>query len=191
MVITCDIDGCINDLVDKTLEMYNAEANKHIQVSDIVSYNFYDCLPREDAEGICKLFKRKELWDSLSPAHDSQAGLKTLIDRGHMVYLATATDPYNFMYKMDWLGRYFPFINPDNVIRVMDKSLLNTDVLIDDCLSNLTKSICERIVIDHYWNRDSSKDYAYDIHRAYDFKDVVNIIDVIERRDKEWEMNNM
>ena len=42
MVITCDIDGCINDLVDKTLEMYNAEANKHIQVSDIVSYNFYD-----------------------------------------------------------------------------------------------------------------------------------------------------
>ena len=191
MVITCDIDGCINDLVDKTLEMYNAEANKHIQVSDIVSYNFYDCLHREDAEGICKLFKRKELWDSLSPAHDSQAGLKTLIDRGHMVYLATSTDPCNFVYKMDWLERYFPFINLDNVIRIMDKSLLNTDVLIDDCLGNLTKSICERIVIDHYWNRDSSKDYAYDIHRAYDFKDVVNIIDDIERRDKEWEMNNL
>ena len=106
-----------------------------------------------------------------------------------MVYLATATDPCNFVYKMDWLERYFPFINPDNVIRIMDKSLLNTDVLIDDCLSNLTKSICERIVIDHFWNRDSSKDYAYDIHRAYDFGDVINIINDIERRDKEWESN--
>ena len=43
MRIACDIDGCINNLVDKTLEMYNDEANRHIQVSDIVSYNFYDC----------------------------------------------------------------------------------------------------------------------------------------------------
>ena len=96
MKIIVDIDGCINDLVDKTLAMYNAETNKNIQVSDIVSYNFYDCLPKEDAEGICKLFKRKELWNSLSPAHNSQVGLKTLIDRGHKVYLATATDPCNF-----------------------------------------------------------------------------------------------
>ena len=191
MKIIVDIDGCINDLVDKTLAMYNAETNKNIQVSDIVSYNFYYCLPKEDAEGICKLFKRKELWNSLSPAHNSQVGLKTLIDRGHKVYLATATDPCNFSYKIDWLKQYFPFISSDNVIRIMDKSLLNTDVLIDDCLDNLTKGIFERIVIDHPWNRDSSKDYAYDIHRAYDFKDVVSIIDEIERRDKEWEMSNL
>ena len=191
MRIMVDIDGCINNLVDRALEMYNAEANKQIQVSDIVTYNFYDCLPKEDADGICELFKRKELWDSLSPAHNSQAGLKTLIDRGHKIYLATATDPNNFAYKTEWLCAYFPFIDINNVIRIMDKSLLNVDVMIDDCLDNLTKGIYERIVIDHPWNRDSSKDYSYDIHRAYDFKDVVNIIDDIERRDKEWEINNL
>ena len=38
MIIACDIDGCINDLVDKTLEMYNAEAGKNIKISDITTY---------------------------------------------------------------------------------------------------------------------------------------------------------
>ena len=69
MRIACDIDGCINNLVDKTLEMYNAETGKNIQISDITAYNFYDCLPKDDADGIIRLFQRKDLWDSLSPAH--------------------------------------------------------------------------------------------------------------------------
>ena len=189
MRIACDIDGCINNLVDKTLEMYNAETGKNIQISDITAYNFYDCLPKDDADGIIRLFQRKDLWDSLSPAHNSQKGLKTLINRGYKVYLTTATDPNNFAYKTEWLRAYFPFIDINNVIRIMDKSLLNVDIMIDDCLDHLTKNICERIVIDHPWNRDSSKDYAYDIHRAYDFGDVINIIDDIERRDKEWTNN--
>lgn len=189
MRIACDIDGCINNLVDKTLEMYNAETGKNIQISDITAYNFYDCLPKDDADGIIRLFQRKDLWDSLSPAHNSQEGLKTLINRGHKVYLATSTDPNNFAYKTEWLRAYFPFINMNNVIRIMDKSLLNVDIIIDDCIDNLKKSMCERIVIDHPWNQGRSTDYAYDIHRAYDFRDVINIIDEIERRDKEWENN--
>ena len=186
-VIACDIDGCINNLVDKTLEMYNAETGKNIQISDITTYNFFDCLPRRDAEGICELFKKQELWESLSPAHGSQAGLRTLIEHGHRVLLATATHHCNFAYKVDWLQKYFPFIQSDNVIRIMDKSLLNVDVIIDDCLDNLKKGICEKIVIDHPWNQGESTAYAYDIHRAYNFKDVVNIINEIERRNEEWE----
>lgn len=189
MRIACDIDGCINNLVDKTLEMYNAETGKNIQISDITAYNFYDCLPKDDADGIIRLFQRKDLWDSLSPAHNSQKGLKTLINRGYKVYLTTATDPNNFAYKTEWLCAYFPFIDMNNVIRIMDKSLLNVDIIIDDCIDNLKKSMCERIVIDHPWNQGKSTDYTYDIHRAYDFRDVINIIDEIERRDKEWENN--
>lgn len=187
MRIAVDIDGCINNLVDRTLEIYNSETNKQIQASDIIAYNFYDCLPKEDADDIMQLFKRKDLWDSLTPANNAQEGLKALIDRDHMIYLATATDPNNFVYKIEWLNRYFPFIDTNNVIRIMDKSLLNVDVMIDDCLDNLKRGIYEKIIIDHFWNQGKSTDYAYDIHRAYNFKDVVNIIDEIEKRDKEWE----
>lgn len=186
MVIISDIDGCINDLVDKTLSMYNSETGKNIKLDDITAYNFYDCLPKEDADGIIRLFERKELWDSLSLVNDAQWGLKTLIKSGHRVYLTTATHPCNFAYKVDWIKKYFPFINPDNIIRIMDKSLIQADIIVDDCLDHLISSVWHRIVIDHPWNRNDIKDYTYDIHRATNFRDVVNIVNEIERSEEEW-----
>ena len=187
MIIICDIDNLINNLAEKTIEVYNSCTNKDIQFSDITSYNFYDCLPKEDADGIVSLFKKKSLWDSLKPLEGSQGGLKKLIKKGHRVYLATATDPVNFEWKIDWLKQYFPFISEDNVIRIMDKSLLKADVIVDDCLDNLIGNFAERVVLDYPWNQNELKDYAYSIRRAYTFNDIVNIINDIEKEMKKWE----
>ena len=187
MIICFDIDNTINDLTEKTITLYNARTNKNIQMSDITTYNFYDCLSKEDADGIVALFKEKELWDSLKPLPYSQEALKKLIKQGHRIFLATATDPVNFEWKCEWLSRYFSFIPTDNIIRIMDKSLLKIDVMVDDHLSNLTSNICERVCLDYDWNRSTSKDYAFDIRRAYSWHDIVNIINDIERRMKQWE----
>jgi 5'(3')-deoxyribonucleotidase len=186
MIIVCDIDNLINNLAEKTIEIYNSRNDKNIQISDIISYNFYDCLSKEDADGIVSLFKNKSLWDSLKPLEGSQNGLKQLIKKGHKVYLATATDPINFEWKIAWLKQYFPFIPEDNVIRIMDKSLLKTDVLIDDCLDNLINNLAERVVLDYSWNHNELKDYAYSIRRAYCRSDIVNIINNIEKEMKKW-----
>ena len=187
MIIVCDIDNLINNLAEKTIEIYNHRNNKNIQYSDIISYNFYDCLPREDADGIVSLFKEKSLWDSLKPLEGSQNGLKQLIKKGHQIYLATATDPINFEWKIAWLKQYFPFIPEDNVIRIMDKSLLKADILIEDCLDNLISSFSERVILDYPWNHNELKDYAYSIRRAYGWTDIVNIISTIEKEMKKWE----
>lgn len=187
MIIVCDIDNCINDLTKKAIDTYNFRTGKDIKLSELVSYDFSKCLTQEDAVGICELFKDKELWDSLEPTHDSQWGLKTLINDGHEVYLATATLPENFPWKVEWIAKYFPFIDTQNIICIQNKKLLKCHIMIDDCLDNLTSNICERIVIDHPWNRNKEKEYVYDIHRAYSFKDVINIIKNIERKDKEWQ----
>ena len=87
---------------------------------------------------------------------------------------------------MEWLNKYYSFFNHKNVIRIMDKSLLKTDVMIDDCLENLTNNICERICIDQPWNRNPAKDYTYDIYRVNNWSNVPNVINAIERNDKEW-----
>lgn len=187
MILVFDIDGVLNNLMEKTLELYNSKSGKHIQISNIISYNFYDCLPREDADGIISLFKEKSLWDSLKPLEGSQNGIRQLIKKGHQIYLATATNPINFEWKIAWLKQYFPFIPEDNVIRIMDKSLLKADVIIDDCLDNLIGSFAERVVLDYPWNHNELKDYAYSIRRAYTFNDIVNIINNIEKEMKKWE----
>lgn len=186
MIIVCDIDNILNNLAEKTIEMYNSRSNKNIQFSDIVSYNFYDCFPKEDADGIVSLFKDKSLWDSLKPLEGSQNGLKQLIKRGHQIYLATATDPVNFGWKLLWLKQYYPFIPEDNVIRIMDKSLLKADVLIDDCLDNLISSFAERVCLDYPWNHNELKDYAYGIRRAYRWSDIINIINTIDKEMKKY-----
>lgn len=187
MIIVCDIDNILNNLAEKVIEIYNLYAKKNIQFSDITSYNFYDCLPREDADCIFSLFKEKELWDSLKPLDGSQNNLKKLIKKGHQVYLATATDPINFEWKIAWLKQYFPFIPEDNVIRIIDKGLLKADVIIDDCIDNLIISFAERVCLDYPWNHNELKDYAYGIRRAYNWSDINNIINNIEKEMKKWE----
>lgn len=187
MIIACDIDNILNDLTEKTLEVYNSRSGKNIQLVDIVTYSFCDCLPHKDAEGIVSLFKEKALWDSLRPLPDSQRALKQLIKQGHQIYLATATDPVNFEWKIEWLKQHFSFIPSDNVIRIMDKSLLKVDVLIDDCLDNLISSFTDRVCLDYPWNQSASKDYVYNIRRAFGWNGIVNIINNIEKEMKEWE----
>ena len=187
MIIMCDIDEILNDLVPKTLTMYNAQSGKDIQISDLTSYKWNECLPEEDSNAMIALLNDKALYDTFEPLPDSQWGLKTLINQGHDVYLATATPFNNFAWKVEWVEKYFPFVDIRNIICIRNKGLLKCDVMIDDCLANLTSNICERVVLDYPWNRSTSKDYAYDIHRCYNWVDIVNTINELERKEKEWE----
>lgn len=187
MIIMCDIDDVLNDLIPKTLALYNSRTGKNIQFEHLTEYSFYDCLSPEDANGIIELFKEKKLWDSLRPLPGAQKGLRTLINHGHSVYLATATLPETFPWKIDWLKKYFSFINADNVIRIKNKGLLNCDIMIDDNLDQLASNICERIVLNYPWNQNDSKDYVYSLNRASNWKEIVNFVNDIERKNKEWD----
>lgn len=187
MTIMVDIDGVLNDITQKALALYNSRSGKNLQMSDITTYTLSECLSKEDADGICALFKEKDFWDSLNPMPGSQMALQKLMKRGHVVYMATATDPVNFEWKCDWARKFFSFVPTDNIIRIMDKSLLRTDIMIDDHLDNLIGNICDRIVLDYPYNRSQGKDFAYGINRAHNWKEIVNIINDIERKNKEWE----
>ena len=189
MILVVDVDNVLNNLTEKALMLYNQRHSRHIKLADITAYNFHECLPKEDADAIVEMFKEKELWDSLTPLVGTQKGMKRLIECGHDIYLATATHPSNFAWKVEWLKKYFPFISPARIIRIVNKGLLACDVMVDDCLGNLIASSCHRIAIDYPWNQDKRKSYVYDIHRAKNFSDVVDIINDIERKENEvWNM---
>lgn len=187
MICYVDLDGVLNDLIPKTLATYNANTGNNFQMSDITTYHIYNCLPTKDADQIFELWTKQEFWDSLEPLPDAKWGIETLIKTGHRVIIATATYQEQFEWKLQWLSKYFPMIGLDNVIRINDKSLLRGDVFIEDNIDNLTKSCCERICIDYPYNRDANKDWAYDIYRVHNWKEVVKTINEIEGKMKEWE----
>ena len=186
MIIAIDYDNILNNLTEKTIETYNKRNEKDIQMSDLTTYNFYNCLSKETADEIMELFKDKKLWDSLAPIIGAKEGLQQLIDKGHRVYIATSTAPENFYWKIQFLNRYFSFFNTDNVIRIMDKSLLKCDILIEDNLDQLIKhKLCHRICLDYPWNRNID-DFIYDIHRCHNWNEILDEVNKIEEEIEGW-----
>ena len=60
----------------------------------------------------------------------------------------------------------------NQIICIHDKSLLNVDWLVDDCLDNLKCGNFNKIVLDAPYNRNDKE-----LLRAHDLKEVYEIID--------------
>lgn len=187
MIVAIDFDETLFPTLAKVLDIYNKRNNATLTLEQLTAYNLYECLDANVADKILELFCNSEVYNNLQPYAGAVKAIKTIINNGHEVYIATSTDLRNLVWKEQLLQRYFPFIPKDNLIRIYNKKLLNVDVLIEDNLDNLAETFADRICFNQPWNQSPSKDFAYNIHRAYSWDDIINIINDIERNMKEWE----
>lgn len=182
--IAIDIDNILNNLMEKTIEAYNAKYGSNLDMDNFTDYDIYNCLPYNEAKKFVELFLDKDLIISLTPKDGAQKSIKQLINKGYDIYLATSTHYTTFPWKVEWIKRYFNDISDKNIICINDKSLLKVDILIDDCVDNLLSSIYfERICLDFPWNRQVH-DEAYDIYRCHSWNEIVKAIDDINKHNK-------
>lgn len=185
--IAIDFDETLFPTFEKVLEIYNKRHGTSLEFSQITTYNISDSLDAEVADELIELFVDKSVYDYLQPYKGAVKAVKTLVEQGHEVYIATATNVRNMEWKEELLQKYFPFIPKKNLIRIYDKALLNVDVMIDDKMETLTQTFADRVCFDQPWNRSESKDFAYSIYRIHHWGEINNIIQSIERKEKEWE----
>lgn len=185
--IAIDFDGTLFPTLEKVLEIYNKKHNTKIELSQITAYNLYDTLPAEIADELIELFVDKDVYSYLQPYKGAIRAVKTMVEQGHEIYVATSTDVRNMEWKEELLQKYFPFIPKDNLIRIHHKSLLNIDVLVEDKLDNLKSTFADRVCFNQPWNIDANADYVYSIYRIHHWSEITNIINNIERKSKEWE----
>lgn len=185
--IAIDFDETLFPTLDKVIEVYNKRHNTNLELSQVITYNLDECLDQGIANELLEIFCEKEVYDNLQPYKGAVKTIKTLIEQGHEIYIATATNITNLEWKEDLLQRYFPFIPKNNLIRIYNKQLLNVDVLVEDKMDNLTQTFADRVCFDQPWNRDKEKDYVYSISRIHHWGEIINIINEIERKNKEWE----
>lgn len=185
--IAIDFDSTLFPTMDRVLEIYNKRHGTNIELSQITAYDLHDSLPYDIAEELLSIFVEKDAYDNLQPYKGAVRAVKTLVEHGCEIYVATSTDVRNMGWKEDLLQKHFPFIPKNNLVRIYDKSLLNIDVMIDDKMDNLVRTFADRVCFDQPWNRSSSKDFAYDIYRVQHWGEINNIINNIERKNKEWE----
>lgn len=185
--IGIDFDETLFPTLEKVLEIYNKRHSTNIEVSQITTYNLHDSFDECVANELIELFVEKDVYSSLQPYKGAVRAVKTLVEQGHEVYVATSTDVRNMEWKEELLQKHFPFIPKKNLIRIHNKSLLNVDVLVEDKMDNLTQTFADRICFNQSWNFDEGKDFAYSIYRIHHWGEIINIINEIERKNKEWE----
>lgn len=184
--IAIDFDGTLFPTLERVLEVYNNSHDTNLTLSQITTYRLSDSFDVEVADKLVELFVNKEVYSSLQPYRGAVRAVKTLIEQGHEIYIATSTDVRNMEWKEELLQKHFPFIPKKNLIRIHNKSLLNVDVLIEDKMDNLTQTFAERICFNQPWNVDGGKDFAYSIYRIHHWGEILNIISDIERKAKEY-----
>ena len=187
MIIGIDFDDVLFPTMQTIISIYNERHHTNFSMSNMTAYSFYDCLDRDVATEFVSIANEKALYDRLKPLDKSAQVIHALIRRGHKIIIATATDAKNLSWKEELIEEFFPFISKADIIKIHNKGLLRVDVLIDDCLDQLTHSCCERICFDRPWNKNKDKDFVYDIYRVHTWDEVRNIIKDIERKDNEWE----
>ena len=185
--IAIDFDETLFPTLDKVVELYNKRHGANIELEQITAYNLHDSLPTEVADELLELFVEKDAYSSLQPYRGAIRAVKSLVEQGHEIYVATSTDVRNMEWKEQLLQKHFPFIPKKSLIRIYDKALLNVDVMIDDKLDNLTQTFAERVCFSQPWNQDADTDYVYGIYRIHHWGEINNIINTIERKNKEWE----
>jgi 5'(3')-deoxyribonucleotidase len=79
---------------------------------------------------------------------------KILTDRGHELYVVSASIPDCWKDKCDWIAEHFPHIPQRRYIATETKSILKLDLLIDDGAHNLFAFGNSGIAYDRPWNKE-------------------------------------
>ena len=185
MIIGVDFDNILFPTTQVVLDMYNKQHHESLTLNDITTYSFYECLDSSVADKIIELFVNKKVYDNLKPLKGAVETLKKLANQGHEIYILTATDTRNLIFKEELLKKFFPFIPKDNLVRIYKKQLFYVDVLIEDNLEQLKNSICDRVLLDYPYNQDTSADYAFDIHRCTSWAQIMNVVDKIIKKESD------
>lgn len=129
------MDEVIADIMPRFYELYEKYLGGPIEEKELLGKKIYT-LP--GAEKIREAIYDKGFFRDLPVMPGSQEGVKKLMER-YDVYITTAAMEFrnSFEDKYDWLGEYFPFIPWRNVVFCGDKSIFNTEYMIDDHPGNL------------------------------------------------------
>lgn len=131
MIIAVDLDSVLNNLLDTWLAAYNAQYDDVVTPEDILTWDTHNHV--KCGTDIYKLLT-PELFTSCLPMPGAIETTKRLLAR-HEVIVVSATGPFNYGAKRDWLRLHFPHLPV--FIATHHKEYVNCAYLIDDGPRNL------------------------------------------------------
>lgn len=166
--VAVDLDGVIWDLLDIWIDYYNLMFGDQVTPEDIKEYDVSVSMTKTSRENIVEILTIPMLWKNVKPFENSYEYLSKLNQKYELV-IATKSDYRQYKIKVERLIELFPFISPEQIICIDDKSYLDVDWLIDDYVENLKRGNFNKILIDAPYNKNE-KDFivAKDLKEAYE-----------------------
>ena len=180
MTILVDMDDTIEQLLAALVKRANERFRRSVTVDDITDWTIVCAYPGLEKRQILDLMHEPGFWDTVEPVPGAADGLKYLMDKGHQVYVVTATEYEHVPEKMERvLFRYFPFLSRDQVIITGNKQMIRGDVLIDDGIHNLEGGEYRKILFTAPYNKDYDAE-ANGMIRVCNWDEIIRVIDEME-----------
>ena len=134
--IAIDMDGVIADVETHFLHWYERDFGHLYSAKDIEGKAEADMFPET---GQVYKFARTPGFFETAPVMEGAVEALRLLSENFDLYIVSAAMefPQSLPEKHAWLAKHFPFISWKQIVFCGDKSIINTDYMIDDHPKNL------------------------------------------------------
>jgi 5'-nucleotidase len=168
--IAIDMDGVIADIEAQVLTWYERDYGIKYTREYLMGRSEKDLFPEKGL--IRKFVLTPSFFRTLPVMEGAVEALQTLMQDFEVYIVSAAMEfPLSLNEKLEWLGVHFPFITWHNIIFCGDKSIINTDYMIDDHIKNLDHFKGKTLMFHAFHNTT----YTHHI-RVNNWKEIVAIL---------------
>lgn len=138
MLIACDVDGILADLVPEVLRRYNRDYDDNRQFADVNTWPLHEHVKPECGSRIYEYLRDPDLYQHVRPVEGAPEGVERLRALGHRFVFVTSCTFGMTDQKAEWLERH-GFCRahndgqlPAELIVANQKQHIAADLLIDD-----------------------------------------------------------
>ena len=176
MIIGIDVDDLSLDLIPEWLKRCNQKYGTNYTPEQITQWEISELVSCGDK--IFEFLSDQDLYDNINPIEGALEGIAKLKGMGHRCVFVTAGNHKGKYLRLKQLG----FLDrEEDYVEARDKSLILTDVLIDDRPFNLWQFKGKYTILftRPAWGRDEDIKY-----QAKNWKEIVSIIKKISKKEK-------
>ena len=159
MRILVDMDDVLCHFVPRIVEWYNKDTNSNIKLKNVDPWDLEKSFKDKAALAYFRNYIRyPSFYQDLPPVEGAIEGFKKLVKKYDVFIVSAVPRSAGLAYegKMEWLRFYFPFFNLDNFISAQKKSIIESNILLDDGMHNLEpfrESGKTAVAFDRPWNK--------------------------------------
>ncbi|WCT10217.1 5' nucleotidase, NT5C type [Mucilaginibacter jinjuensis] len=168
--IAIDMDGVLADVETQWLNWYERDFGIKMTKDQLAGKTEETAFPEKGM--MRKYVLTPGFFSTLPLMEGAQEAIKTLSEKFEIYIVSAAMEfPLSLPEKLEWLNTHFPAISWKNIIFCGDKSIINTDYMIDDHLKNLDNFKGKTIMFHAFHN------VSYNHHqRANNWQEVVALL---------------